>query len=97
MNLKFLLQLPIHTYRMTISPLLLPSCRYRPSCSAYALEALEKHGAVKGTFLTCARVLRCHPLSRRCGHDPVPEAFAWRDLIGYKRRHSLNPARQDKA
>jgi len=92
--MKRLLQLPIYIYRLAISPLFPPACRYQPSCSAYALEAIERHGAVKGLALALSRILRCHPFSRACNHDPVPEAFAWGELIGYKRRHSLT--RQDR-
>ena len=58
-------------YRKRISPLSTPKCRYFPTCSAYALEALEKHGALKGGLLSLRRVLRCHPF-RKGGYDPVP-------------------------
>ena len=68
----FILGVPIHVYRWLISPLLGPHCRYHPSCSAYALEALEKYGALKGLWLTVRRLARCHPWSRHHGHDPVP-------------------------
>jgi hypothetical protein len=57
-------------YKRWISPLLPPACRFVPSCSEYAMEAIEKHGVVKGLSLAMWRVLRCHPLSRG-GHDPV--------------------------
>ena len=66
-----LLQTLVHLYRMTLSPLLGPSCRFEPSCSAYALEALERHGARRGAWLGLRRVLRCHPF-RPAGFDPVP-------------------------
>ena len=61
----------VHGYRMFLSPLLPPSCRYTPTCSAYALEALERHGALRGGWLTIRRIARCHPF-RPGGHDPVP-------------------------
>jgi uncharacterized protein len=58
-------------YKRVISPLLLPSCRYVPTCSDYAIEAVEKYGALRGSALTVWRVLRCHPFVRG-GFDPVP-------------------------
>lgn len=67
---------PIFFYRIVISPMLPPSCRHQPTCSTYALEALEKHGPFYGTWLTLRRVLRCHPikwLGGSEGFDPVPE------------------------
>lgn len=70
-----LLQLLIRAYQLTLSPLLGPCCRFTPSCSAYALEALELHGAVKGTRLAARRLLRCHPLFPS-GYDPVPPVEA---------------------
>lgn len=65
------LQLPILVYRYTVSPLIGPRCRHVPSCSAYALEALEVHGPFHGTWLALRRVTRCHPLNDG-GFDPVP-------------------------
>jgi putative membrane protein insertion efficiency factor len=61
----------VHVYRLTLSPLLGPSCRFEPSCSAYALEALARHGALRGSWLSVRRVLRCHPF-QPAGFDPVP-------------------------
>jgi len=61
----------VNFYRKHISPLSAPTCRYFPTCSRYALEALEKHGAAKGGFLALRRFLRCHPF-RKGGFDPVP-------------------------
>ena len=66
---------PIHIYRYTLSPMLPPSCRFEPSCSAYALEALALHGPLKGTWLAVRRLSRCHPitfLGGSSGFDPVP-------------------------
>jgi putative membrane protein insertion efficiency factor len=60
-------------YRLLVSPVLAPSCRYWPSCSEYAIEALRSHGAVRGSWLTARRICRCHPWSAG-GVDPVPPA-----------------------
>ena len=65
------LLLLLHVYRAGISPLLGPRCRFAPSCSAYAVEAVTLHGAGRGSLLSARRVLRCHPLHPG-GHDPVP-------------------------
>lgn len=70
-----LLSAPIHLYRYLLSPLLPRSCRFEPSCSAYALEALKLHGPFKGLWLTARRLSRCHPISwlgGSSGFDPVP-------------------------
>lgn len=61
----------IRGYRLAVSPLLGPSCRFEPTCSAYALEAIERHGVLRGVGLAARRLLRCHPL-RPGGLDPVP-------------------------
>ncbi|MEH0937336.1 membrane protein insertion efficiency factor YidD [Micromonospora psammae] len=63
---------PIIAYRRWISPALPARCRFYPSCSAYALEAVARHGALRGAGLTVGRLLRCHPFHPG-GHDPVPE------------------------
>jgi len=68
---KRLLILGVRAYQVGLGPLLPASCRYYPSCSAYAIEALEKHGALRGTWLSVRRILRCHPF-RPGGYDPVP-------------------------
>jgi putative membrane protein insertion efficiency factor len=68
-----LLSLPIRLYRWTLSPLLGASCRYLPTCSEYALDALRDHGALRGAWLALRRVCRCHPWGG-FGHDPVPPA-----------------------
>jgi uncharacterized protein len=69
--LGFPLQLLIHAYKWLISPLLGPRCRFYPSCSDYALEALQRHGLFKGSWLASKRILRCHPYNPG-GFDPVP-------------------------
>ena len=69
------LSAPILAYRYLISPMLPPRCRFAPSCSAYALEALRRHGLIKGTWLAMKRLARCHPiafLGGGSGYDPVP-------------------------
>ena len=67
----WLLLLPIYFYKVAISPLTPPSCRYTPSCSTYAEEAIRKHGPLKGLYLAIRRILRCHPWGGS-GYDPVP-------------------------
>lgn len=66
-----IISLPIHFYRLAISPMLPVSCRYTPTCSQYALEALKIHGPIKGSWLAIKRICRCHPWGG-CGYDPVP-------------------------
>jgi uncharacterized protein len=65
--LKFL----IRAYQLALSPMLGPRCRFYPSCSQYALEAIESHGALRGSWLTARRICRCHPFHDG-GFDPVP-------------------------
>jgi putative membrane protein insertion efficiency factor len=65
------LVLMVRGYQVALSPLLPSSCRYYPSCSAYAIEALEKYGALRGSWLAARRIARCHPF-RPGGYDPVP-------------------------
>lgn len=69
--MKRLLLLLILFYRAAISPLFLPHCRYYPTCSAYALEAVTRYGAWRGGWMALRRILRCHPFHRG-GYDPVP-------------------------
>jgi putative membrane protein insertion efficiency factor len=70
--MREVLVVPIRIYQRTLSPLLGPRCRFYPSCSHYAIEAIERHGAARGTWLAAKRLVRCHPLSAG-GYDPVPE------------------------
>jgi putative membrane protein insertion efficiency factor len=64
----------IKFYKYFISPLLGSNCRFYPSCSSYSLEALQRHGAIIGSYLTLRRLLKCHPFHQG-GIDPVPEKF----------------------
>lgn len=73
---KFLLTL-IRAYRYVLSPWVGSSCRFWPTCSAYSMEAIERHGALRGGWMTVARIARCHPYGAG-GVDPVPEQFRWR-------------------
>lgn len=70
--MKRLLLSAIRFYRARISPGRPPCCRYIPTCSQYALEAVEKYGALKGGWLALRRILRCNPFSNRGPYDPVP-------------------------
>ena len=62
----------IRGYQKLISPLFAPSCRFNPTCSNYAIEAIKTHGTIKGCWLSCRRILKCHPLHAG-GFDPVPQ------------------------
>jgi uncharacterized protein len=79
----------LKTYRRVVSPLYGDVCRYYPSCSAYALEAVETHGAIRGSWLAARRVGRCHPWAAG-GVDPVPPTFSWRP-------HRDDPASDDSS
>ena len=70
--MKWLLMLPVWLYRRLISPWKPATCRFRPTCSSYALEALQRHGALRGGWLSVRRLCRCHPFTEP-GFDPVPE------------------------
>jgi putative membrane protein insertion efficiency factor len=73
--LTLALVIPIRLYRLFLSPLIGPACRFAPSCSEYAIEALHQHGPIKGTALAARRLSRCHPVSwlgGSSGFDPVP-------------------------
>ncbi len=66
--------LMLRFYKRFLSPLLPPACRFTPTCSEYAMEAIDRHGPVRGGYLSTRRLLRCHPFNPG-GHDPVPERF----------------------
>ena len=78
--LKWLLIIVIRAYQLSLSKLLMPSCRFYPSCSEYGLRSIEQHGAVKGVGLTIWRLLRCNPWNAG-GIDPVPSGRHWRPEI----------------
>ena len=67
-----IMALPVHAYRLLFSPWVGHNCRYQPTCSVYALEALKEHGGLKGGWLATRRICRCHPWGGD-GYDPVPE------------------------
>ncbi|HKL71341.1 MAG TPA: membrane protein insertion efficiency factor YidD [Marinilabiliaceae bacterium] len=67
----FILIVPVKLYQWVISPWIGPSCRYTPSCSVYTIEALKKHGPIKGLWLAVKRIVSCNPWGGS-GHDPVP-------------------------
>lgn len=77
--MRVVLKSLIRLYRYFVSPMLGPNCRFYPSCSCYAEEAIEHHGIVRGSYLTARRILRCHPWHSG-GYDPVPPP------------HSIKPA-----
>ncbi len=70
--MRTLLTFLVKLYRWFISPMLGQNCRFYPSCSSYALEALERHGALQGSWLATRRICRCHPWNPG-GYDPVPD------------------------
>ena len=74
--LQRLVILPVRFYQRAVSPLLPPACRYTPTCSQYMVEAVAKHGALKGLYLGIRRILRCHTWGGH-GYDPVPDEFHW--------------------
>lgn len=75
--MKKIFTFPIRVYRKVISPILPPACRFVPTCSEYAIEAIEKFGPIKGSMLASYRILRCNPYSKG-GYDPVPDEFTFK-------------------
>lgn len=69
---------PIRFYQLYISPLTPPACRFKPTCSQYAIEALRTHGPIKGLILATWRILRCNPWGGH-GYDPVPPKGKWKN------------------
>lgn len=91
MILRRMVLLVLRGYQILISPLLGPRCRFHPTCSRYAMDAIERHGILRGAWLALCRLARCHP-GCEGGIDPVPEAFRWRPW-----RASAAPAGPDGA
>jgi hypothetical protein len=92
------LLLLVRGYRFFLSPWLGSACRFEPTCSAYSMQALQRHGAVAGTLLTAGRILRCHPWCNG-GHDPVPEKpypLFSRLLGDTSGRHHSSPLSREK-
>ncbi len=80
------LSLAVHAYRYTLSPIIGPVCRFEPTCSVYALDALRQHGALRGTWLALRRIVRCHPWGG-WGYDPVPPPHSHSEAHGHAARH----------
>lgn len=86
-----LLSLPVHLYRLTLSPFLGHGCRYQPTCSVYALDALRGHGGIRGGYMAARRLLRCHPWGAS-GWDPVPDRWPGWASADRKRPETEHPA-----
>ena len=80
--------LALGCYKAYFSVLFAGSCRYEPTCSRYTYEAVERFGVLRGIWLGTKRLLRCHPLTRRFGYDPVPEKF---ELFGTRTTAAVDP------
>ncbi|WP_436669364.1 membrane protein insertion efficiency factor YidD [Paenibacillus kandeliae] len=87
-------QVPIHFYRKFISPLKPPSCRFYPTCSQYALEAIEVHGVLKGSWLAARRISKCHPFHPG-GIDLVPPPRSKRQDVDHEPEHHIHEYKQD--
>ena len=86
--------LALRFYKAYLSILFAGSCRYEPTCSRYAYEAIERFGVARGVWLGLKRLLRCHPLSRRFGYDPVPEKW---EIMTTEANAAANPAGRSAA
>lgn len=93
--LAHLLRALVYLYRWTLSPFVGWHCRFQPTCSCYAIESLEKHGAIRGGWLTVRRLGRCHPWGGS-GWDPVPGTSAPSSSRGGLRRHHFDAADREK-
>ncbi|WP_456267278.1 membrane protein insertion efficiency factor YidD [Kushneria sp. AK178] len=86
----------VRVYQYGISPLIGPRCRFWPTCSNYAIEAIQRHGAVRGGWLALRRLLRCHPFCAG-GVDPVPEKASCRHCLTHDQGDNPDRARDDQA
>ena len=86
----------IRFYQRFISPFTAPSCRYQPTCSEYADEAIARFGSLRGSWLALRRIARCHPLGS-CGYDPVPTEYRWWGRTPSDRAGSVEPEVDDKS
>lgn len=86
---KAILKTLVRAYSYAVSPLMVANCRFHPTCSAYALEAIDRYGAAKGAVLAVRRILKCHPWHKGPMIDPVPAAIDCVPGIGYKRAEHL--------
>ncbi len=80
----------IKSYKLLLSPFLGQNCRFHPGCANYAIDAVERHGVIKGGYLGLRRICRCHPMNPG-GYDPVPEKFMF---VGKSDHNSNDPAHQ---
>lgn len=86
--MKQALRFALGMYKRFVSPVLPHSCRFVPTCSEYAAEAIERHGAVRGSWLAIGRLLRCHPFARS-GYDPPPDSVE-RGAVAVQRSHTIS-------
>ena len=86
--MRLVAEILIRLYQWTVSPLLGPACRYYPTCSQYALEAIRRFGVLRGSWLAIRRIGRCHPWHPG-GHDPVPHSIASHPPASHSDEHSL--------
>jgi uncharacterized protein len=91
--MKSIIKAFIKIYAYLVSPLLGPSCRFYPTCSCYAHDAIDRFGVIKGGILALRRIIKCHPWHRGVFDDPVPSQIDWRGVFGYK---SAKPSIDDK-
>lgn len=84
--MRYLLITLIKLYKLLLSPIMGNACRFYPTCSSYGIEAIEKHGAIKGSYLTIKRIGRCQPLCKG-GYDPVPEKTEKKTTYSNKENH----------
>ena len=94
--LKTALQFLIKIYAWAISPLTGPNCRFHPTCSVYAHQAIEHHGALKGSVLAIKRLIHCHPYYKGPMIDEVPPSIDWTGIIGYKRGIQNKAQKQER-